>query len=169
MRIVQEIEKDQNCNQCDEKFDSKKELKLHIASVHDGKKLYQCSFCLAYFSGTAAVHKMKLHMMSVHEFEKLLECKPRELLKMNLVHIIGKRHSCNKCNEKFDTKRDLKVHCLSVHEGKKFYKCSFCEACFIGLYKIKTHLESVHSKKNILKLKHDELLRSHLVLEIGNH
>ena len=114
MNLADEIEK-VNCDQCGEKFVSKRELKAHILSVHEGKKVYGCSICKACFTDGG---KMKRHMISAHGKEHQ-NFKPKELLRMNLFHEIEKPQSCNKCGDEFDSKRELKVHNLSVHEGKK--------------------------------------------------
>ena len=161
MNLADEIEKI-NCDQCGEKFLSKRELKAHILSVHEGKKVYRCSICQACF---AAGGKMKRHMISDHGKEHQ-NFKPKELLRMNLFHEIEKPQSCNKCGDVFDSKRELKVHNLSVHEGKKLFRCSICTECFDNSSKMKNHIVSVHEKKNLMNSKPKELLCMNLFQEI---
>ena len=72
------------------------------------------------------------------------------LKKMNLFHQIEKSQACDQCGEKFDNRRELKVHILSVHEGKQLHRCSFCTACFTAKINYKKHVISVHEKKNLL-------------------
>ena len=62
---------------------------------------------------------MKNHIVSVHEKKNLMNSKPKELLHMNLFQEIEKCQPCDKCGIEFDSKRELKAHILSVHEGKK--------------------------------------------------
>ena len=65
---------------------------------------------------------MKRHMVLVHDYDKnLLNSNPNELFRMNLVDEI-ENNSCNQCGDKFVNKRKLKVHTLTVHEGKKLYR-----------------------------------------------
>ena len=82
--------------------------------MHEGKKLYRCSVCKAYLTDLKA---MKNHLVTVHEKEELLNCKSRELIQMNLFHILEKSQACSQCGEKLDNKRELKMHILSVLEG----------------------------------------------------
>ena len=70
-------------------------------------------------------YKLTIHKMETHTFNKL-----KQLLTMNLVTKIEKAQICDKCNQKFDNNRELKMHISSVHEGKKMYRCSLCKAFF---------------------------------------
>ena len=57
------LKKSQYCDQCDDKFSNESELKGHVLSMHEGKKLYCCSICKAFFSD---FRKMKIHLVSIH-------------------------------------------------------------------------------------------------------
>ena len=151
------------CNQCGEKFDDKRELKGHVLSVHKEKELYRCSICNAW---KTTFSLMKMHIVSDHKKENLLNCKSKELIKMNLLYKLEKSQTCDQCGEKFDNKRDLKGHILSVHEEKKVFKCSICDKCFTHSGKMKTHLVIVHKKENILNYKPKQLLNMNLVHKI---
>ena len=50
------LEKSDNCAQCGRKFYNLRELKGHILSVHEGKKLCRCTIRKA---GFAAASKLK--------------------------------------------------------------------------------------------------------------
>ena len=80
------LEKSPYCDQCDIKFSNESELKGHVLSMHEGKKLYCCFICKAFFSD---FRKMKIHLVSIHGKDNLLNCKPNELLDLNLFHVIG--------------------------------------------------------------------------------
>ena len=80
------LEKSRYCDQCGDKFGNESELKGHVLSMHEGKKLYCCSICKAFFSD---FRKMKIHLVSIHGKDNLLNCKPKELLDLNLFHLIG--------------------------------------------------------------------------------
>ena len=115
------------CNQYGEKIDDKRELKGHLLSLHKEKELYRCSICNAW---KITFSLMKMHIVSDHKKENLLNCKSKELIKMNLFYKLEKSHTCDQCGEKFDNKRDLKGHILSVHEEKKVFKCSICQVLY---------------------------------------
>ena len=168
MNLIHEIVKPQTCDQCNEMFENQRNLKMHILSKHEGKKVYKCSICKKFFFDT---NKMKEHIVSVHEKDKkLLNCLPKELLRMNLFHVIEKSQYCETCGDKFDNKRELQGHTLSVHEGKNVYRCSLCKDFFTEIKNMKIHLVSVHGKDNLLTPK--ELLRMNLFFlmkKSGNH
>ena len=96
--------------------------------------------------------------MSVHGKGNLSNCKTEELLKTNLVHMIEK---CDQCKDKFDDKRELEWHILSVHEEKKVYSCSTCKASYPDLDKMKLHIVSFLKKDHLhlQNCKPKELLR----------
>ena len=112
--------------------------------MHEGKKLYRCSICEAYLTD---LNIMKNHLVTVHEKEELLNCKSRELLQMNLFHVLEKPQICQQCGDKLNNKRELKQHVLSVHEEKKLHRCSICKASFINIQNMKMHIVSVHGKE----------------------
>ena len=71
-------------------------MKTHIASVHEGKKRFQCDIC---FTGFKQTSKLKLHISEVHE---------------------GKRpYSCEICQKTFKQKSKLNRHLKEVHKGMK--------------------------------------------------
>ena len=96
------LEKSRYCDQCDDNFGSESELKGHVLAMHEGKKLYCCSICKAFFSD---FRKLKIHLVSIHGKDSLLNCKPKELLALNLFHFIGDFQA----NEK-------REHILSAHD-----------------------------------------------------
>ena len=147
MNLIHEVESSLNCEQCGEKFQNKRELKMHSISVHEGKVLYRCSICNFQ---NQTIQGMKTHIVFDHEKKNLLNCRPKEILRMNLFHQIEKSQTCDQCGEKFENKTELKKHKLSVHEGKQLHRCSFCTACFKISISLKRHVSTVHEKKNLL-------------------
>ena len=132
------------CEQCKMKFDNKRELKMHISSLHEGKKLYGCALCQARFPDP---QKMKTHIISVHQKHNLTNCLPQQLVKINIANEIGVAQTCEKCSETFSSTRDLRIHIASVHDGKKLFRCSFCKAGFVENRLTKMHMESVHTNE----------------------
>ena len=84
------------CELCESTFTHRNSLKLHIASVHEGKKPHQCSIC-DYKSAVKA--SLRMHIEQVHE-------------KKN-------RKACALCNNTFSTIFNLRAHIASIHDGKK--------------------------------------------------
>ena len=71
-------------------------MKIHIDSVHEGKKPFKCNICKAIFAGKRDWNK---HVASVHEEKRPFKC--------------------TICDANFAKKGNFKRHVTSVHEGKK--------------------------------------------------
>ena len=76
-----------------EMFSDALNLKKHIASIHEGKKPFECNRCNTMFSQKGNLEK---HIASVHEKKKPFEC--------------------SIWNAKFGRKAHLNAHIKSVHE-----------------------------------------------------
>ena len=116
-KVKQQIFK---CFICDGEFGQKAELRVHIDSVHDGKK-FKCSSC-EYV--TAFNQNLTKHIEAVHE---------------------GIRYNCTICDDvSYTQKQQLNKHIKSVHEGKKLFRCLICDGEFTESVELKNHIESVH-------------------------
>ena len=82
----------------------KKEEKVDIASLHEGKETYKCAICDYKF---LTKHRLTIHITSVHEGKKPF--------------------NCSICDYNCSRKEHLKKHIESVHKGKKPFKCSICD------------------------------------------
>ena len=80
---------------CDIDFSRKSSLTYHIATIHEGKKPYQCNSCDSQFF---TMNQLKKHRVSVHE-------------KVS--------HNCDLCGKVFFQKGHLNRHTRNVHEVKK--------------------------------------------------
>lgn len=122
-KVKQQIFK---CVICDgAEFENKAEWKVHIESVHDGKKI-NCSSCdyVTQFS-----QNLKKHVESVHE---------------------GIRYNCTICNDvSFTQKQQLTKHIESVHERKKLFRCVSCDREFTQRLEIQNHMISVHPELDL--------------------
>jgi cytidine deaminase len=164
MNLFHILEKSQTCHQCGEKLDNKRNLKVHILSKHEGKKVYKCSICENFYF---EFNKMKRHIVSVHEKDKkLLNCKPMEFSKMNLFQEMQKSQTCDQCGDKFRGKNELKGHIISVHDKKNLYQCSICRAYLTECGQMKRHLITVHGKENLMNCKPKKLIRMNLFHKI---
>ena len=86
------------CNLCDYKASEKSNLKVHVASVHQGIKPFKCKICNY---EDAQKKNLKIHIQTVHE-----EFKP---------------FICNICNYKTAIKSNLKRH-LESESHLRFQK-----------------------------------------------
>ena len=114
-----------------------KKLKIHIHTVHEGRKYYNCDSCEKYFTEKSA---LKRH---------------------HVVHEGHKDYKCESCNKPFSRADHLKTHIHTVHEGHKDYKCGSCGKSFSDAFKnnmnsctkCKTHFKSMADFRNHV---HDE-------------
>ena len=60
------------CDLCPETFDKGKHFKIHIESVHEGKKPHECEICNETFDGE---EQLQIHIQSVHEAKKRYDLK----------------------------------------------------------------------------------------------
>ena len=64
------------------------------------------------------------------------------------VHEKKKRFKCTECNACFGYKQVLANHIKSIHENSKPYKCDICNGQFKLEHNLKAHIKSVHEGKN---------------------
>ena len=70
---------------------------------------------------------------------------------MSIDHVEDTCLKCDICSSLFKTKRQLKKHIESVHEGKKPFKCNICDVSFSQKHNLETHVVSVHEGKKPFK------------------
>ena len=113
-------------------------LKIHIRTIHEGRKDYECDSCGKFFP---TITRCNNHIKLVHEERKDHKCKLCEKsffvkatlqIHINTVHEGQKNYSCDSCGKKFGQASSLKVHIRGVHEGykkakNKVYKCYACD------------------------------------------
>ena len=122
------------CNQCNKVLKNPHYLPIHIASVHEKKKDFECDKCGIYFARKCQVNA---HKKFVHDGVK------RELKPRNYVE-------CLMCNKK------VLEHCLAkhkeiVHSEKKDFACDFCDKNFVLKLYLDRHKASMHQEEDLTK------------------
>ena len=87
-------------------------LRVHIASVHEGKKAFNCEIC---DYGCSLRNLLNKHIASAHE---------------NIAQEGFKPFKCGKCDYSCSILDDLNRHYTSAHEGNKSFKCESCNVIF---------------------------------------
>ena len=116
------------CEKCLLQFDNKYVFDQHLALVHGEKIVVK-----------------KEPMIKEENFEELQQSEKE--LSYPITHVLDKSFQCDKCNTFFKSKRNLKRHMDSVHEGKKPFQCNTCDARFARKSILNRHLDSVHKGK----------------------
>ena len=111
------------CIICDSSFAHKRHFKVHVESVHEGKKPFKCAICDADFT---AKQSLKLHISSIHEDNKPFKC--------------------SSCILSFSQKCNLARHIESVHEKEKPFVMQHLEK--IKLEHSEDNFVGVHETKN---------------------
>ncbi|KAJ8395969.1 hypothetical protein AAFF_G00026770 [Aldrovandia affinis] len=109
------------CTLCQEVFDSKVSIQLHLAVKHSNeKKVYRCTSCNWDFR---------------HESDLQLH------VKHNHLDSQGRLHRCIFCRESFGTEVELQCH-ITTHSKK--YNCRFCSKAFHTVALLERHLREKH-------------------------
>ena len=96
--LSNEVLKPFKCSQCSARFTKKRSIKVHINSVHEGKRPFECKICQATFKGRGG---LKFHTESIHEGKKPFVCSICTSLYITSA---------------FARKGDLKRHIEAVHK-----------------------------------------------------
>ena len=129
-----------DCKDCNEKFTSESDLKIHRNIVHPSFK-FACEQCDKRFLSERSVN---MHVKVVHsnQVEKqdsskadfivsvkqeiLVQSPKQDRLNMDKETSENQQgYICKKCPKKFVDKSNLKRHVRSIHQGHRF-KCKIC-------------------------------------------
>ena len=111
-------------------FKDKKNLKEHIATVHENP--HKCDICGKRFIHIGFLNE---HILKMHE---------------GLEAIIDEDQITFQCSiwcSIFAQKHLLEQHVSTVHEGHKPYKCDIFLSFFTKKFGLKNHIEAVHERK----------------------
>ena len=140
------------CHICDATFVEYRNLKNHIAFVHERDKqiLHKCDVCKNDFLSRS---DLKRHVLRVHEKEKPWKCgvcdkdfadKPSLVRHKSRVHDGIRPFSCSSCQSSFFNQSSLLRHFEAVHEGKKPFQCEICQQKYTTKISVLQHTATVH-------------------------
>ncbi|XP_039618798.1 zinc finger protein 423 isoform X2 [Polypterus senegalus] len=110
-----------HCTLCQEVFDSKVSIQVHLAVKHSNeKKLYRCTACNWDFRKET---DLQLHVKHSHLGNP------------------AKARKCIFCGEMFSTEVELQCH-ITTHSKK--YNCRFCSKAFHAIILLEKHLREKH-------------------------
>ncbi|XP_014123822.1 zinc finger protein 423 isoform X3 [Zonotrichia leucophrys gambelii] len=110
-----------HCTLCQEVFDSKVSIQVHLAVKHSNeKKMYRCTACNWDFRKEV---DLQIHVKHSHLGNP------------------SKSHKCIFCGETFSTEVELQCH-ITTHSKK--YNCKFCSKAFHAIILLEKHLREKH-------------------------
>lgn len=138
------------CPECHKTFSTKGNLKNHINVIHQGIKLFNCTFqgCNSKFSNKS---RLEVHIRT-HFGQKPFQCpicnksfNEKGNLKTHMkFHSPDRPFQCNLCSKNYKTKGHLKDHIQVKHIQKDKYICKFCLKDFRRFPPLLYHLKSKH-------------------------
>lgn len=107
------------CKDCDGRYKTRQELKVHISYVHENKRAYVCDFCGKSFHNTSGLKK---HVQT---------------------HTGETNYTCEQCGKKFIQKHSLERHRF-IHTGERPFSCQMCGDKFNDPGILRRHVMGVH-------------------------
>ena len=120
------------CPICGKHFCNQTSKKVHIETIHEGKKPFRCDTCGVNFSQKGTLND---HILRIHE-----KINKRLSLKRYL-------YTCIDCDYECDSNSELKKHRWTVHKGKKLFSCLLCDATYTTQTSLAAHTSTVHEGK----------------------
>jgi Zinc finger, C2H2 type len=135
------------CDQCGDLFSHPSGLMRHVDLDHqNGKdKKHKCSECPRSFDLRINFH---IHMTAEHkEIQEMNESEKEE----DSDESKTTRWSCEDCDKKFPTRRQLlqhrkEVHCVHRKSARNFIECHFCQQKFSEMENFRLHLRFDHQQ-----------------------
>ena len=140
------------CDQCQDTYNTKKELARHVLKVHY-QKTYNCDTCVKEFTRE---DNLTRHRKAVHDPESKKICCPDcgknfsrqdEFIRHKSVHEASSNEfACDNCNTMFTVKQNLERHRKSSTntDGSVKYHCSNCEKDFCTSKLLREHTNKEH-------------------------
>ena len=148
-----------NCQTCEKKFASKKNLRRHVRHIHENQTTHECGICEKKFTLKS---NLRRHVRHVHETKAIHECDicnqkftSKKILRRHVrqVHEKQTMHECGICNKKFASKKNLRQHVRHVHEKQKKHECGICKKKFPRKNHKEMHLRTCNNLKFTPKLR----------------
>uniref|UniRef100_S4R5T0 Pleiomorphic adenoma gene-like 2 n=1 Tax=Petromyzon marinus TaxID=7757 RepID=S4R5T0_PETMA len=151
-------QKTHKCPHCEKMFHRKDHLKNHLQTHNPNKLAYKCEECgkkyntKLGFRRHVALHAAASGDLTCRVCSAQLESTPT-LLEHLKTHaskpsagLKEKRHTCEQCERRFYTRKDVRRH-MVVHTGRKDFVCQFCSQRFGRKDHLTRHAKKSHGQE----------------------
>ncbi|KAK8383340.1 hypothetical protein O3P69_011663 [Scylla paramamosain] len=146
-----------HCSHCDKELTSYRNLRNHIASIHQKERPFACQECKKTYSKASS---LQVHMRSVHTGERPFECSVCDktfcnaaLLKNHqVVHTGEKKYCCKVCGRPFSQYSNMVSH-QRIHTNSRPFLCHICSEDFKTKEALLKH-KWVHTGLRPLRCRH---------------
>ncbi|XP_045114311.1 uncharacterized protein LOC123506350 isoform X2 [Portunus trituberculatus] len=146
-----------HCSHCDKELTSYRNLKNHIASIHQKERPFACQQCKKTYSKASS---LQVHIRSVHTGERPFECSVCDktfcnaaLLKNHqVVHTGEKKYCCKVCGRPFSQYSNMVSH-QRIHTNSRPFLCHICSEDFKTKEALLKH-KWVHTGLKPLRCRH---------------
>ncbi|VDK33274.1 unnamed protein product [Taenia asiatica] len=104
-----------HCTECGRLFSRKRNLPVHVDSVHKGKKPFECEKCGKFFTQKS---NLKSHLKAVHEIPESFLKQAERSASIAFIVLGKKPYACEVCCKTFTQKSNLRSHLKAVHAGR---------------------------------------------------
>ncbi|XP_071548456.1 uncharacterized protein [Panulirus ornatus] len=123
-----------HCSHCNKQLTSFRNLRNHIASIHQKQRAFACHLCNKTYSKSCS---LQVHIRSVHTGERPFKCIvcnkgfcDSALLRLhNVVHTGERKYSCKVCDRRFNQYSNMVSH-QRVHTNDRPFTCVICKENF---------------------------------------
>lgn len=135
---------------CSITFINENSLKFHNQEIHnqtDSEKeifldIFECSYCCLDFKDLAGFERHFLTQVHVGKRKEMVDQRDDKLMVKEDGH-----YKCKNCEEKYESKRDLRHHAYDYHNADMLFPCPLCDMKFEKTNRLLGHL-GTHENNN---------------------
>ena len=145
-------ERKHQCDKCDFKGSTLKNLEKHMISQHDFKKLYNCAICSKSFNHSSSLsnHKKRVHGNKDYKCDMcdyVTSTNAYLSVHKEAVHEKVRDKVCPHCGKTFVLKSVLSLHIKNIHQGKrKEVWCDICKKTCVTYTDLSAHMRNHHKE-----------------------
>jgi KRAB domain-containing zinc finger protein len=154
-----------SCDKCDSRFRDPARLKLHVRLVHDVSKVFNCNQCTKIFKNKSYLYThLQTHIKVPCPTCNKIVTKRFHPTHVRQFHTESQEYHCDLCGYQFNKRNNIKSHMAKIHPNSEFV-CVLCREKFSTVHELFKH-KRVHIGKSQYKcLKCGSILPSNFYLK----